>query len=228
MTARNDQIKSGSASVGGAGKSAGPSITDRINKATRSVPAWPLYILGALPPVWLFYMGVTGGLGVDPVKVMEHQMGEWSLWLLIAGLCITPLQRYVGIRLIKYRRAIGLLTFFYVLAHFLVWLVLDVQIMSQILADIAKRPYVTVGFAAFLMLIPLAVTSNNWSVRKLGPGWRKLHQMVYAIAILGALHFIMLVKGFQIEPFLYMAAILGLIALRLPIWFPALRRKRSA
>ena len=189
-----------------------------INQTARKIPAWPLYIIGAVPPVWLFIAGLTGGLGVDPVKVMEHQMGEWSLWLLIAGLCITPLRRFAGINLLKFRRAIGLLAFFYILGHFLVWLVLDVQIMSQIIADIVKRPYVTVGFAAFVMLIPLAVTSNNWSIRKLGPGWRKLHQLVYAAVALGALHFIMLVKGFQIEPYIYMAVILGLLALRLPVF----------
>ena len=202
------------------------SMADTVNAALRRIPSWPLYVLGALPPALLFYSGVTGGLGVDPVKVMEHQMGEWALWLLIAGLAITPLRRYAGLNLIKFRRAIGLLACFYVLGHFLIWLVLDVQIMSQVLADIAKRPYVTVGFAAFLMLIPLALTSNTFSIRKLGAGWRKLHELVYFIAILGALHFIMLVKGFQIEPYLYMLAILALIGLRVPGWLGK-RRART-
>jgi len=205
-----------------------PSLKDRIatpiNQATRKVPAWLLYIVAVIPPVWLFVAALMGQLGVDPVKTMEHQMGEWSLWLLIAGLSVTPLRKHLGINLIKFRRAIGVVTFFYILWHFLIWLVLDVQIMSQILADIIKRPYVTVGFAAFIMLIPLAATSNNWSVRKLGPGWRKLHEMVYAAAILGALHYIMLVKGFQLEPFIYMAVILGLISLRIPDWIKRWRR----
>lgn len=190
-------------------------LTDGMNQATRKIPAWPLYILGALPPVWLFYAGVTGGLGVDPVKAMEHQMGEWGLWLLIAGLTITPLQRFFGIRLLKYRRAIGVLAFFYILGHLLIWLVLDVQILSQIWKDILKRPYITIGMAAFTLMIPLAVTSNNWSIRRLGPRWRRLHKLVYLIVPLGGIHFVMLVKGFQIEPLLYLAAILGLLALRL-------------
>lgn len=190
-------------------------LADPINKATRKVPAWPLYIVGALPPAWLIFQGFTGGLGVDPVKEMEHQMGEWGLWLLIAGLAITPLQRFAGVRLIKYRRAVGLLAFFYIMVHLLIWLVLDVQIMSQILADIVKRPYITIGMGAFALMIPLALTSNNWSVRKLGPKWRQLHKLVYLIVPLGALHFILLVKGFQIEPYIYMAAILALLALRL-------------
>ena len=201
-----------------------PSIKDRsvqaINRTARKLPTWILYITGAVPPVWLFVAGLRGNLGVDPVKVMEHQMGEWSLWLLIAGLCVTPLRRHAGVNLLKFRRALGLLAFFYIVGHFLVWLVLDVQILSQILADIAKRPYVTVGFAAFVLLIPLALTSNAWSIRKMGANWRRLHRLVYVAALLGALHFVMLVKGFQFEPYIYMAVILGLLALRLPMLRP--------
>ena len=200
----------------------GAALTDRKNRAVqaingglRKVPAWPLYIVGAIPPVWLFIAGVTGGLGVDPVKVMEHQMGEWGLWLLIAGLAVTPLRRHVGLNLLKFRRAIGLLTFFYILGHLLVWLVLDVQILGQVWDDILKRPYITIGMAAFVLMIPLALTSNNWSIRKLGPKWRSLHKLVYAVAILGALHFTLLVKGFQYEPLIYFAVILGLLALRI-------------
>ncbi|MBY6092794.1 protein-methionine-sulfoxide reductase heme-binding subunit MsrQ [Maritimibacter alkaliphilus] len=190
-------------------------LVDRLNRATRRVPAWPLYILGALPPVWLIWAGFTGQLGVDPVKDMEHQMGEWGLWLLIAGLAITPLQRFVGLRLVKYRRAVGLLAFFYILLHLLIWLVLDVQIPSQIVADILKRPYITIGMAAFALLLPLALTSNNWSIRRMGSGWRRLHKLVYPAVLLGAVHFVLLVKGFQIEPLLYLAAIIALLALRL-------------
>lgn len=186
-----------------------------INNFLKRVPAWPLYILGGIPPVWLFYAGVTGRLGVDPVKAMEHQMGEWGLWLLIAGLAITPLQRFAGLRLLKYRRAIGVLAFFYILGHLLVWLVLDVQIVGQIIADIYKRPYITIGMGAFALMLPLALTSNNWSIRKLGPKWRKLHKLAYVIAPLGAVHFVMLVKGFQIEPLVYLGAILALLAMRL-------------
>ncbi len=189
-------------------------IADTINKATRKVPAWPLYILGAMPPVWLIWSGFARRLGVDPVKVMEHQMGEWGLWLLIAGLTITPLQRFAGIRLIKYRRALGVLVFFYILVHLLIWLVLDVQIVSQIIADIYKRPYITIGMAAFVLMIPLALTSNNWSIRKLGPRWRQIHKLVYLIVPLGGLHFVMLVKGFQIEPLIYLGVILVLVGLR--------------
>ncbi|MBY6155914.1 protein-methionine-sulfoxide reductase heme-binding subunit MsrQ [Pseudooceanicola nitratireducens] len=201
--------------------SATPGLRDRltqaINQGARRVPTWVLYIVGAVPPIWLFIAGLTGGLGVDPVKAMEHQMGEWALWLLIAGLCITPLRRFAGLNLLRFRRAIGLLAFFYIVGHLLVWLVLDVQILSQIWRDILKRPYITIGMAAFVLLIPLAVTSNNLSIRRMGARWRQLHKLVYLAAVLGAVHFVMLVKGFQYEPLIYLGVVLALLALRLPI-----------
>src|SRR6056297_6078 len=143
-------------------------------------------------------------------------MGLWALWLLIAGLAITPLQRFAGLRLIRFRRAVGLLAFFYVLVHLLTWLVLDVQILSQVWADILKRPYITIGMAGFVLMLPLAVTSNDGAVRRMGAlAWQRLHRLTYAVCLLGAIHFAMLVKGWQLEPFLYLGAILGLLALRL-------------
>jgi sulfoxide reductase heme-binding subunit YedZ len=199
-------------------------LVDQINSFARQVPTWVVYLLLGAPSVWLFYLGLTGGLGIEPIKALEHELGGIALQLLIAGLCITPLRRFVGVNLMKFRRAFGLLTFYYVCLHLLVWLVLDVQIPAQIWADIVKRPYVTIGFSAFLLLVPLAATSNTWSVRKLGPKWRQLHKLTYLAAILGAVHFIWLVKGFQIEPLVYLAVILGLLALRVR---PA-RKKQAA
>ncbi|SNR48878.1 protein-methionine-sulfoxide reductase heme-binding subunit MsrQ [Puniceibacterium sediminis] len=193
-----------------------------INSAARRVPIWPLYILCALPPFWFLYQGLTGGLGVEPIKALEHRLGELALQFLVAGLAITPLRRHLGVNLIRFRRMVGLAAFYYVALHLLVWLVLDVQILGQIWADILKRPYITVGMAGFVLLLPLAVTSNAWSIRKLGPKWRQLHKLVYPAVLLGALHFVMLVKGFQIEPLLYMGAILMLLALRFK---PARRRQ---
>ncbi|WP_254448985.1 protein-methionine-sulfoxide reductase heme-binding subunit MsrQ [Thalassococcus sp. S3] len=192
------------------------SMTDRINGLLRRVPTWAVYIVYALPAPVLFYMGVTGGLGVEPIKALEHELGEIALQLAIIGLAVTPLRRYLGVNLMKFRRAFGLLTFFYVVLHLLVWLFLDVQILSQIWADILKRPYITIGMLAFILMIPLALTSNNWSVRRLGSRWRTLHRLTYGVAILGGLHFIMLSKGLQLEPLLYMAVILILLALRFP------------
>lgn len=189
---------------------------ETVNGLIRRVPVWLVYIVCALPAPYLLYLGLTGGLGVEPIKALEHELGALGLKFLVAGLAITPLRRYTGLNLIRYRRAIGLVTFYYICLHLLVWLVLDVQIPSEIWADIVKRPYVTIGMAAFLLMVPLAITSNNWSVRKLGKAWHTLHKAIYAIAVLGCLHFIWLAKGFQIEPLVYLAVVLALLALRLP------------
>lgn len=191
-------------------------LRDWLNASVRKIPVGPLYILGVVPAFWFLWLGLFGGLGVEPIKALEHKLGEIALQLLIAGLTITPLRRHLGVNLIRFRRMIGLLTFFYVCCHLLVWLVLDVQIPREIWADILKRPYITVGMAAFALMIPLAVTSNNWSVRRLGPAWRRLHKAVYACALLGSLHFVMLTKGFQFEPLIYLGVVLMLLALRLP------------
>lgn len=190
-------------------------MIDRVNSGLRRVPAWLLYIVLPLPAVWFLYLGLTGGLGAEPIKALEHELGEFALQLLIVGLAVTPLRRHVGINVIKFRRAIGLMAFLYVFLHLLTWLVLDVQILSQIWADILKRPYITVGMAGFVLLVPLALTSNNLSVRKLGPRWRKLHKLTYGAVLLGAIHYVMLVKGFQTEPLIYLGVILGLLALRI-------------
>lgn len=189
-------------------------IAQTVNGALRKLPTWPLYIGAALFPAWLFYQGVSGALGVDPVKVMEHEMGEMGLKVLILSLLVTPLRRFTGISLLKFRRALGLIGFFYIFCHLLVWLVLDVQIPAQIWADILKRPYITIGMAGFLLLIPLALTSNALSIRKLGANWRRLHKLTYPAILLGGVHYLMLVKGWQVEPMIYLAVIIGLIGTR--------------
>ena len=199
-------------------------VVDRINALARRVPVWSVWLVLLAPAVWTFWLGLTGGLGAEPIKALERELGEVALQLVILGLCITPLRRFLGLNLIRFRRAIGLLTFTYVGLHLLVWLVLDVQIPAQIWADIVKRPYVTVGFTAFLLMIPLALTSNDWSLRRLGPRWRQLHKLTYGVAVLGAVHFIWLSKGFQIEPLIYLAMILGLLALR---WRASRRVQRA-
>ena len=191
-------------------------MIDRLNTIARRVPTWVVYIVGLLPIPWLLFQAQTGGLGAEPIKALEKELGLRALQLLIAGLAVTPARRYLRLNLIKFRRALGLLAFIYVSLHLLVWLVLDVGILSQIWADILKRPYITIGMAGFACLVPLAATSNNFSIRKLGATWRKLHRLTYLAAILAGVHFIWLVKGFQIEPLLYMAAILALLVLRLP------------
>lgn len=198
-------------------------LAGSINGALRRLPSWPVYVLAVVPVVWVFWAGITGRLGVEPVEAIEHRLGLWGLWLLIAGLCVTPIRRFTGVSLIRFRRAIGVTAFFYILAHMLVWLVLDVQILAQVWADILKRPYITVGMAGFVLMVPLALTSNTWSVRRLGPQtWQRLHRVTYAVALLGGLHFVMLRKGFQLEPLLYLGAVIVLLALRL---VPGRRRR---
>ena len=190
-------------------------LTDRINTTLRKIPAWTIYIAGALGAVWLFYLGLTGGLGVEPINALEREYGELALKLMVLGLMVTPLRKWTGINLMKFRRAIGVTAFFFVLAHFLVWTVLDVQSLSRVWEEIVKRPYVTVGMAAFLMLIPLAVTSNNRMVKRLGgASWRNLHKLTYPAAVLGGIHYLWLVKGFQLEPIIYLVIIIGLLAVR--------------
>lgn len=192
-------------------------LADRLNAALRPVPAWPIYIVAAFPPAWLLWRGVQGQLGADPVKAIEHQMGLWALQLLIAGLAITPLRRFLGLNLLRYRRAIGVTAFAYVVLHLLAWLVLDMGLLwRQALQDIVKRPYITVGMASLLLLTPLALTSNDWSVRRLGGmRWRRLHRLVYPAVFLGAVHYLWLVKSWPPEPIVYLTIVMALLALRL-------------
>lgn len=205
-------------------------VMQRLNQILRRVPVWLLYLVGLLPAPWLFYLALTGGLGVEPIQALEHEYGELALQLLILGLAVSPLKRFTGLNLMRFRRAIGVLTISYAGFHLIVWLVLDVQIPSQIWADIIKRPYITVGMAAFLLMLPLAITSNNASVRRLGPAWRQLHRLVYPAAVLAGLHYVMLAKGFRIEPLIYLLTISGLLLLRLPVQvsLPWPRRADSA
>ncbi len=131
----------------------------------------------------------------NPVKEFEHLLGLWALRFLVATLAITPIRDIFGINWLRYRRALGLLAFYYVLMHFLAYMLLDqVLNVAAILTDIGRRPFITIGMAALVMLIPLALTSNNWSIRRLGTRWNTLHRLAYVIAAAGALHFSMSVK----------------------------------
>ena len=205
-------------------------VTDHINSGLRRVPAWPIYVASLGYAAWMLWLGIQNRLGADPVKVLEHEMGEMALYLIVAGLLVTPLRRIAGVNLMKFRRAIGLAAFFFIVCHLLVWAVLDVQRIDRVWADILKRPYITVGMVAFVLLIPLAVTSNNFSIRKMGAAaWNKLHKLVYPAAILGGVHYVMLVKGWQVEPLMWLGAIVALVGWRyLPKRKSAARQVRSA
>ncbi len=191
-------------------------MIEAVNSLARRVPNGVLYVLGALPFAWLVWMTATGGLGPDPVKSIERQAGLWGLQLLVATLAVSPARR-IGLNLIKLRRPLGLLSFFYILLHFATWVVLDMDLrLDQILAELWKRPYILIGFAAFVAMVPLALTSNNLAVRRLGPkAWRRLHLLTYGIAIAGIVHYLLLVKVVTLEPLIYAALVLGLLAFRL-------------
>lgn len=200
----------------------------RVNSALKRVPSVSLYIAGVLPLFWLVFLLFNGGLGIDPVKALEHRVGKIGLQFMIAALFVTPLRRMTGLNLIKFRRALGLLTFFYIAVHLAIWLVLDIQLYwGEIWADIIKRPYITMGMTGFVLLLPLAMTSNNMSIRRIGPaGWRKLHRLAYPAAIVGALHYVWLVKGWQYEPLVYLAVDLGLLLTRMRWgWITSLKQR---
>jgi sulfoxide reductase heme-binding subunit YedZ len=191
------------------------------------LPTWVVYCVGILPAINLFVAAFTDRLGPDPLKVLENGLGEWALQFLIMGLTITPLMRFARINLVRYRRAIGLVAFAYVVLHLSVYLLLDRQLdVPAIIKDIIKRPYITIGMTAFLLLLPLACTSNNWSVRRLGAkNWQRLHKLVYVAAILGAVHYLLLVKAWPMEPIVYLGITVAVIALR---WFYPMRKARPA
>lgn len=192
---------------------------------------WALYVIGLMPGLYAFYLGIFGGLGADPVRAFEHLLGLWALRFLCIGLVITPLRDLFGINLISYRRAVGLLAFYYVLAHFAVYLTLDRGlILSSIAGDILKRPYIMLGMAGLIMLVPLALTSNQWSIRRLGQRWNRLHKLVYPILIVAVLHYALSLKVLDAEVTFYIVVTIVLLGYRLvrPKIMERRRAKRMA
>ena len=175
-----------------------------------------LYLVGILPGVWTFTLGVMDRLGPDPIKALEHDLGLWALKFLVVCLAITPLRRLTGISLLRYRRAIGVLAFAYACLHLSTYLVLDQWLdLHAIWADIVKRPYITIGMATFLILLPLAATSNNAMLRRLGgPAWQRLHRWVYLAAALAVVHFIMVAKVWELQSLVYAGLVAALLAYR--------------
>lgn len=183
-----------------------------------------LFVLCLLPLAWLVYRGLGGGLGANPIEAVIRFNGDWALRFLLITLAVTPLRRLSGWRgLIRLRRMLGLYAFFYACLHLLGYVVLDQFFdWAAIWADILKRPYITVGMFSFALLVPLAATSTNAMMRRLGRHWQRLHRLVYLIGIGGVLHFYMLVKADTREPLIYAAILAVLLAMRLP--FKKLRR----
>lgn len=189
---------------------------DRANQLLRRIPVNAVYLAGLLPFAWIVWLTFTNGLGPDPVKAIELRLGELGLQFLVAGLVVTPL-RWAGLNLIRFRRAIGLLAFFYVAMHLLAWVVLDMGLRwDEMAADLVKRWYIIIGMVGFATMVPLALTSNNSAIRRLGgASWARLHRLTYVAALAGALHYVVLVKAWPVEPLLYLGAVCLLLLARL-------------
>lgn len=188
-----------------------------------------VFTMALIPLAKLVTLGLTGQLGANPIEHITHATGWWTLTFLLLTLAVTPLRRLSGWSWWgRLRRMLGLYAFFYACLHFLTYLVLDQYFdWPAIVKDIAKRPYVTVGFAAFVLLIPLAATSTDAMVRRLGGRrWRLLHRAVYVIAAAGVLHFIWLVKKDLTRPATMGVWLALLLGIRLAYWMRGLVRTR--
>lgn len=177
----------------------------------------PVVFLSCLLPLGLFMLAVYNDeLSADPIKDATLFTGEWALRFVLITLCVTPLRKLFGWSwLLRLRRMLGLYAFFYACLHFLVWFWLDRELqLGDVVEDIIKRPYITVGFSAFMLLVPLAVTSNKYSIRLLKQRWQNLHKAIYLIAALGVLHFLWLVKADVLEPVIYGIILICLLGIR--------------
>ena len=176
-----------------------------------------LFLLGLAPLAGLAWLGLTGGLGAEPIKATIHYTGNWALRILILALAVTPLFRATGIRwIMAQRRMVGLFAYFYVTLHMLSYVALDQFFhWPTIGEDIVKRPFISIGMAAFVLLTALAVTSTRRAARRLGGRrWQALHRLVYVAAAAGGLHFLIGAKADVTEPLIYLTVIACLLGLR--------------
>jgi sulfoxide reductase heme-binding subunit YedZ len=199
-----------------------------MGAALRNPKFW-IFGICLLPLLRLLVLGESGGLGANPIEFITRSTGTWTLVGLLLTLSVTPLRRLTGrADLIRYRRMLGLFAFFYAGLHFVTYLWLDQFFDPAAIArDIVKRPFITVGFAAFVLLIPLALTSTHAMMRRLGRRWQQLHRLIYLIALLGVIHFLWLVKKDLTEPLIYAAVLALLLGARLPGGGTLLQTARS-
>jgi sulfoxide reductase heme-binding subunit YedZ len=196
----------------------------RVTRNTRIGLKTGVWILCLLPLAVLAYRAAMGDLTANPISFVTNWLGDWTFRLLLISLALTPLRMLFGISWqISLRRLLGLFTFCYACLHFTVWILLDHFFdWNQMLADLVKRRYITVGMLALALLVPLAVTSTSGMVKRLGgTNWRRLHRLVYLIGMLAALHFLWLAKKGRTDQYLYAAILAMLLGIR--VW-DALRR----
>lgn len=177
-----------------------------------------LFIAALIPLLRLIWLGFTHSLGANPIEFITHSTGTWTLVGLLTTLSITPIRKFSGWNwLIRLRRMLGLFAFFYACLHFVTYVWLDQFFdLNTIVKDVIKRPFITVGFLAFVLLIPLAVTSTNSMMKRLGgKNWQRLHRLIYAIAALGILHYWWLVKKDITQPLIYALVLALLLGIRI-------------
>lgn len=178
---------------------------------------WLVFYVSLLPLFWLVYALLNDQLGANPIEAVTRDTGVWALRFMMLTLLISPLRKLTGINeFIRFRRMLGLFAFFYASVHMLLYLGLDQFFdVQEIWLDIIKRPFITVGFISFLLLIPLTITSTDKMIKRLGGRrWKKLHYLIYLIVVLSCLHFYMLVKQDKTEPLIYLLIVILLLGFR--------------
>jgi sulfoxide reductase heme-binding subunit YedZ len=189
-----------------------------------------IFAAALLPVAHLAWKALHNGLGANPIEVITHSTGDWTLIFIFVTLSITPIRRFTRqYWLIGVRRMIGLFAFFYGSLHFTTYIWLDkVFDVHEMVKDIYKRPFITVGFSAFVLMIPLAATSTAWSIRRLGgKNWQRLHRLIYLTAILGVIHYIWLVKADKRKPLEYGVVLAVLLLYRVGAWLRGKSKRRS-
>ncbi|WP_299846731.1 protein-methionine-sulfoxide reductase heme-binding subunit MsrQ [uncultured Paracoccus sp.] len=205
-------------------------MAQQLNHYLRRIPVWAIWLAGAIPLGLLVWDIFTGGLGVEPVRDIEQRLGRTALYFLIATLAVTPLLRITRISLMRFRRALGLISFSYAVLHVASWISMEMGFLwAQMLTDVVKRPYLIFGMSAFVLLLALAVTSNDLSIRRMGgAGWRQLHKLVYPAVLLISMHWIWALKLWEPKPLAILGAILLLLAVRIVIPRPLGLKKPRA
>jgi len=190
---------------------------------------YAVWRVGLVPLALLARDFAYDGLGPEPVEAITHRTGTWALRMLLLSLAVTPVRRLIGRGdIVPHRRTLGLLAFFYAALHLAAWVVFEVELdPARVVESIVEHPFVTVGAAAFLALVPLALTSNRAAIRRLGARWRSLHRLAYVAAVLAAVHFAWAVKSDLRWPLVYAGATAALLGVRLYWLAPGTGRKRG-